>query len=478
MPKTQEEIREASRIRQAKFYAKNKERVLEKKANKYEETKLKENKVVVRRPRTKKIESAPEPTPVVVSAPTPPPTQKPPPKVLHLLLKAPAPPPPKPPPKVLHLLLKAPAPPAPPPAPALTRKAKMKVIADTTPEPEKIPSPPASPKPARRSPRAKQVEPPKEVQVDPPKEKPVESKILDKVYEKVEKLILETGKPSAQQYADSLKTTIKVLNPKNYTDFVRMLTKEPEQSFYKLSTYEYSPGKLYKVNSLKTYVHGIIVFLTDIKTGITEEKFEVWDDEWKILKVRSNEVTEQKKLTEVVPTYESFYNKVLDFYDEYSPQVLLLKLYKRFPLRSDFYFKLVKSKKDVTDVEENYLIMDGQTATIIINPNKIQKGKIQTHVLDDEMTEYLKEYIKINKVQFGDYLVKNKNLSNTISIMKKKLGYHTGGAINFLRQVQTSDVHNDPNATKKDELKMSKRQNHSLQTAQKYVRNHEPIDDA
>jgi hypothetical protein len=109
--------------------------------------------------------------------------------------------------------------------------------------------------------------------------------------------------------------------------------------------------------------------------------------------------------------------------------------------------------------------MDGKTATIIINPYKIQKGKIQTHLLDNEMTNYLEEYIKVKKIKFGDYLLKNKNLSNTISIMKKKLGYHTGGAINFLRQVQTSDVHNNPNATKKDELKMSKRQNHSYQTA-------------
>jgi len=480
MPKTQEEIREANRIRQAKFYAKNKERVLEKKSNKYEETKLKENKVVVRRPRTKQVESAPEPTRAVVKAPSPTPPAQP--RVLHLKLKAVPnePPPPPPQPRVLHLRLKAVPnePPVPPAVIPITKKLKMRVIPESDPEPVKMPSPPPSPKPLRRSPRARQVDPPQEKQVEPEQKKRVESKNLDKVYEKVEKLLLDTGKPSAQQYADSLKTTIKVLNPVDYKDFVRMLTKEPAESYSKLTTYEWSPGKLYKTNSLKTYVHGVIVFLTDIKTGITDENFEIWNDEWTILKVLSNEVTEQKKLTEVVPTYENFFDKVKEQYSEYSPQILLMKLYQRFPMRSDFYFKVVKSKKDVTDVEENYLVMDGKTATIIINPNKIQKGKIQTHILDDEMTNYLEEYIKVKKIKFGDYLIKNKNLSNTISNMKKKLGYHTGGAINFLRQVQTSDVHNNPNATKKDELKMSKRQNHSYQTAQRYVRNHEPTNDA
>ena len=229
----------------------------------------------------------------------------------------------------------------------------MRVIPESEPEPVKVPSPPSSPKPLRRSPRARQVDPPQEKQVEPEQIKRVESKNLDKVYDKVEKLLLETGKPSAQQYADSLKTTIKVLNPTDYKDFVRMLTKEPAESYSKLTTYEWSPGKVYKTNSLKTYVHGVIVFLTDIKTGITAENFEIWNDEWTILKVLSNEVTQQKKLTEVVPTYENFFDKVKEKYSEYSPQILLMKLYQRFPMRSDFYFKVVKSKWDVTDVEEN-----------------------------------------------------------------------------------------------------------------------------
>ena len=55
MPKTQEEIREAGRIRQAKFYADkaNRERVLGKKTTKYEVVKQSEGKVVTRRPRNK-----------------------------------------------------------------------------------------------------------------------------------------------------------------------------------------------------------------------------------------------------------------------------------------------------------------------------------------------------------------------------------------------------------------------------------------
>ena len=55
MPKTKEEKREASRLRQRKFYADkaNKERVLDKKSNKYEVVKKTEGKSVTRRPRKK-----------------------------------------------------------------------------------------------------------------------------------------------------------------------------------------------------------------------------------------------------------------------------------------------------------------------------------------------------------------------------------------------------------------------------------------
>ena len=94
--------------------------------------------------------------------------------------------------------------------------------------------------------------------------------------------------------------------------------------------------------------------------------------------------------------------------------------------------------------------------------------------MDAELTEYLKEYIKVNKIKVGEYLIKNKNMSDTISKMKQKLGYLTGGAVNFIRQVRASDVRNSPNSTPKEDLKLAKQMNHSLESHEHYIRKHAP----
>jgi hypothetical protein len=526
MPKTQEEIREANRIRQAKFYADkaNRERVLGKKTNKYDAVKQSEGKVVTRKPRSKPIETIVE----LLEEPTQPPTRT----FTQEVVKIPANTPAQPKVKstatklvVQQETIHIPAPivdnkieltemikvPAGYSLVVLMEEFKIFVKKQMKPTDEykfievslKTPVivseqvlvavPPQTSKPSTRSPRSKQLKPQPipetatesvpepvqeqiQVQDEEQDEEPanitLDSKKLTEIFNKVEKLILKTNLTSAQKYANSLKTTIKVLNPKDYNDFVRMLKDEPNESFYKLTTYEFKPNQIYKPNSLKTYVHGIVVFLTYIKTGISKEKFELWDDEWKLLKAQSKKVTAQKKLTEVVPTFNDFFDKVKAKYSEYSVQVLLMKLYEKFPKRSDFYLKVVKSKQDAKDKEENYLVINNKFATIILNAHKTFK-EVEEHKLDDELTEYLKEYIKFNKIIVGEYLIKNKNMSDTISKMKQKLGYLTGGAVNFIRQVRASDVRNTPNSTPKDDLKIAKQMNHSLESHEHYIRNAE-----
>lgn len=522
MPKTQEEIREAGRIRQAKFYADkaNRERVLGKKTTKYEVVKQSEGKVVTRRPRNK-------PSDVVVEEIQPQQPEPPSPPQFRTFTQ-----------EVVKVSANKPSQPKATstlnrvvlaqeviqvPASLVDNKLEMtemiKVPTNYTLEilmedfqifikkqmkpadeykfieislkvpvivsaSAPVPVPPQGSKPSTRSQRVKAqpipqpVSQPVHEQIQEESNEPVEeslqSKSLDEVYKKVERLILKTNLTSAQKYANSLKTVIKVLNPKDYKDFVRMLKDEPDDSYYKLTTYEFKPNQIYQSNSLKTYVHGVIVFLTYIKTGVTEENFEKWDDEWKLLKESSKDVTAQKKLTEVVPKFDDFYQKVIDAYPEYSLQVLLVKLYQRITKRSDFYLKVVKNKKDVNDMKENYLVFDGKTATVIIQAHKTFKGDIEEHKLDEEMTNYLREYIKQKDIKYGDYLVKNKNLSDTISRMKKKLGYDKGGAINFLRQIRASEVKNNPASTPKDNLRVAKGLNHSLSSHEHYIRNHEP----
>lgn len=527
MTKTEEEIREARReagkLRARKFYADkaNKERVLEKKSTKYEVVKQKEGKAVTRRPRKKTADEVVE----VIQPPQPEPPTRPQfrtftQEVVHVPANKPSQPKAKPTANrvvVSQEVIQVPAPIVDnkleitemlkvptrftldeliedfkifiKKAMKPTDQYKFIEVSFKTPvhivEPVNVPSPPQSSKPSTRSPRVKVSQPVQEPVPEPapaPVQEPVqieaedttEPENVDEVYNKVERLLMKTNLTSAQKYAHSLKTVIKVLNPKDYNDFVRMLKNEPEQSFYKLTTYEFKPNQLYKSNSLKTYVHGIIVFLTYIKTGITDANFELWNDEWKILKVGSKEVTALKKLTEVVPTFEDFFNKVKENYPEYSVQVLLMKLYQRFPKRSDFYLKVVKNKKDAKDMKENYLVMNGNTATLVINAHKTSNGKTEEHPLDDEMRNYLKEYIKEKDIKVGEYLIKNKNMSDTVSKMKQKLGYLTGGAINFIRQVRTSDEHNDPKTTKKKQLQLAKDMNHSLASNDYYIRNHEP----
>jgi hypothetical protein len=338
MPKTKEEEREASRLRQRKFYADkaNKERVLGKKSNKYEVVKQKEGKVVTRRPRKKTADEVVE----VIQPPQPEPlsrtqfrtfTQE----VVNIPANKPTQPKAKTTPNKVVLSQEVIQVPAPIVDNKLELTEMLKVptnysldalmedfqifirkqmkptdeykfievslkVPITVSEPVKVPVPvpvpvpPQTAKPSTRSPRSKQSNPepvpepvpapetvPEPVQEqiqdeeqdEEPAETTLDSKRLNEVFNKVERLMLKTNLKSAQKYANSLKTTIKVLNPKDYNDFVRMLKDEPEDSYYKLTTYEFKPNQVYKSNSLKTYVHGVVVFLTYIKTGVSKENF-------------------------------------------------------------------------------------------------------------------------------------------------------------------------------------------------------------
>ena len=61
-------------------------------------------------------------------------------------------------------------------------------------------------------------------------------------------------------------------------------------------------------------------------------------------------------------------------------------------------------------------------------------------------------------------------LSQTISVINKKLGYTGDGAINLIRKMVNSDKYLDENITPYEELQMAKKFGHSIQTNNTYKR--------
>ena len=77
----------------------------------------------------------------------------------------------------------------------------------------------------------------------------------------------------------------------------------------------------------------------------------------------------------------------------------------------------------------------------------------------------MRDYLKNNKIGYGDYLFNNQGLSQIVSKMNKKMNFNGMGAINLFRKMLTTQVHQNPQSTIQDKLALAKKLKHSLKTA-------------
>jgi hypothetical protein len=265
-----------------------------------------------------------------------------------------------------------------------------------------------------------------------------------------------------------MKLIVKVSSAKNYSDFIAIINTKPNEVVNKLKNYEYRPGKKYKNSSLLIYINTILYFLDRHETGITPNKKELYQDQNQILKNDSEEDSQQtKKANEnKIPAFADYEKKVIETYGDKGKEYMITELYKDTGARDDLILKVVQNKNEVNG-EHNFLVMNkSPNAIVILNKYKtIKKYGKKEDKMSVQVTNVLRDYLKNNKIGYGDYLFNNQGLSQIVSKMNKKMNFNGMGAINLFRKMLTTDVHKNKESTIQDKLALAKKLKHSLKTA-------------
>jgi len=265
-----------------------------------------------------------------------------------------------------------------------------------------------------------------------------------------------------------MKIILKILNPKNYKNFIHIINTKPTDNLNKFKNYEYKPGLKYKNSTLLIYVNTILYFLDRHETGIKPNKKSIYQDANQILKSDSFDEAQDKKLENEnkLPTFEEYENKVVETYGNHSREYLITQLYKATAARDNLILQIIKNKNEATG-EKNYLVINNTpNAIVILNKYKTKKKYgIKEDQISSQITELIKKYLKNNKLNYGDYLFNTSSLSLIVSRMNKKLDFQGFGAINIFRKMLTTDVHNNPASTTQEKLDLANKLKHSLSTA-------------
>ena len=177
--------------------------------------------------------------------------------------------------------------------------------------------------------------------------------------------------------------------------------------------------------------------------------------------------------TEEVPTWTEYISKVKKEYGENSKMYLIASLYRELTLRDDFTLKILKKKPKTTD--ENYLILNKNNYTIIINQYKTKHlyGVINVK-LSKGLTGLITRYMEANNLNENDYLLGDKELSSYILYHNHKIG--VDGGVSLFRHMTVSEEMSNPKLTDDMKVKLAEKMKHSVFMQRDYSRKLKKMD--
>lgn len=194
------------------------------------------------------------------------------------------------------------------------------------------------------------------------------------------------------------------------------------------------------------------------------QKLEVYIE---VLKQQESDANKAKTETEEVLTFNEYLRKINDEYGENSKMFLIGKMYEELTLRDDFQLLIVS--KTTRDTNHNYLILNKEKIRITINKYKTEKryGVISV-LLSKKLSNLVKRYIQENKLNVGDYLFGDKELSDYINYNNKKVAVN--GSISLFRKMKITELYNDPKVRKEEKIELASKMAHSPLIQLTYLR--------
>ena len=231
--------------------------------------------------------------------------------------------------------------------------------------------------------------------------------------------------------------------------------------------------KKYAINSQLGFLQIILFCIDTFKFPISPETKERYADLYDLLKAESKEQTEIRNSTKVVLPFADYLQLIEDKFGSASKQNLLSNLYFDVTCRDDYAeIVLVEDETDADDKKLNYIVLPlTGNASVVLNHFKTgKKYGVVKRPFSEITTDLLRKYITNKKtpITYGDKLFKSKNLSDYVVKMNKAIG--ESGGINIFRNMRVTDQKD--NSTLVEKLALSKTMGHSLETQKRYQRKH------
>jgi len=230
-------------------------------------------------------------------------------------------------------------------------------------------------------------------------------------------------------------------------------------------------GEPYSTNTKKSLFQMILYLIDKLHLSITPKIKEHYKKQFEIYKISSNDETTAKQANTTILSFDDYLKKVKSMFGDLSKEYVLSCLYKEVTLRDDFILKIVSAIKDANNKKENYIVVPKRGSLIVIVNNyktSEKYGEIKVK-LSLTLSKLIRNFIEVEKLKPNDYLFGNKNLSQFVTNMNKKIGVQ-GGGINNYRKMAVSDVlHNNPSPEERVELSNSMK--HSPLVQVRYLRN-------
>ena len=239
------------------------------------------------------------------------------------------------------------------------------------------------------------------------------------------------------------------------------------------------PTKNYSIATIKEFYQIILIIIMLFDLNLSEEGKEAYNKKFKELKFEIN-LKSVEKITdenEAVPDFDQYLNLIKDKFGVNSKEYLISYLYYEVTARDNFYLVIVHSENDILDKTKNYLIYNiDSNCYVILNDYKTKNkyGK-KKYILSDTLKQLIKNYISNRKLNYGDYLFNNQNLTQFIYNFNKKIGQKV--TINTLRHMKASknlDT-NEKESNSEHMVKLSNNMGNSIETSMKYKRIIKPV---
>ena len=222
----------------------------------------------------------------------------------------------------------------------------------------------------------------------------------------------------------------------------------------------------YAENSKKGIIQICLFLITQFSIKINKISLKQLNTYFELTKQNVNKEVDQKRETEIVPTWKEYLDKVKTEFGETSKMYLIARLYQKLTLRDDFVLKIVLKTPKTTD--ENYLVLNKKNYSIIINQYKTQHkyGAIKVK-LTSPLTNLIKSYMELNNLKENDFLLGDKELSSFVLYNNKKINADFGIS-GFRKMTVTEEL--SKQMTDEERINLAYEMKHSLLVQRNYLR--------